>query len=250
MTNWLQRTEFSPDLSNVKWREKIFKQELYNNLQNLTGLVLRKLKGGGRMESRADFNAEESGAAKLDLGKLVDLINEILEQQDKNSRQLTQVLRENINFQNQVRRGMYDELEELKDRQRGIAAVCVEYRTLLDDETISKKGRRTLQLLFEELEDILSEYDAEVFRSRVGEIRKPLLTKVINTISTDNREKHNTIAGSRRAGVIRNGRPLYREFVDVFVFNSTLTTKQPDNSAPTPQQPEKMKSKSEFARSE
>ena len=119
MTNWLQRTEFSPDLSNVKWREKIFKQELYNNLQNLTGLVLRKLKGGGRMESRADFNAEESGAAKLDLGKLVDLINEILEQQDKNSRQLTQVLRENINFQNQVRRGMYDELEELKDRQRG-----------------------------------------------------------------------------------------------------------------------------------
>ena len=97
------------------------------------------------------------------------------------------------------------------------------YKTKSDwNETISKKGRRTLTLLFEELEDILAEYDAEIFHSKIGEIRKPLLTKIINTISTDSRELHNTIAKSRRAGVIRNGRPLYREFVDVYVFDSSL----------------------------
>ena len=183
------------------------------------------------MESQTEFNAEESDSVQVDLSKLVEMINEILEQQDKNSRQLTQVLRENVNFQNQVRQSMQDELETLKEDRRGeqftpilkgIAAVCVEYRSLLGDETISKKGRRTLQLLFEELEDILAEYDAEVFHSQIGEQRKPLLTKIINTISTDNREKHNTIAKSRRAGVIRNGRPLYREFVDVYVFDSSL----------------------------
>ena len=191
-----------------------------------------------------NFNDEELENAQLDLNKLVEMINGIFEQQEKNSRQLTQVLRENINFQNQVRQGMYDELETLKATQRGeqftpilkaIAAVCVEYRSLLGDETISEKGRRTLQLLFEELEDILAEYDAEIFHSVQGEQRKPLLTKIINTISTDDRERHNTIAKSRRAGVIRNGRPLYREFVDVYVFDSTL---------------EETKAKSEFARSE
>ena len=195
------------------------------------------------VDTQANLNAEES-PAEVDLNKLVAMINEILERQDKNSRQLTQVLRENVNFQNQVRQGMYDELENLKETQRGeqftpilkaIAAVCVEYRSLMNDESISKKGRRTLQLLFDELEDILSEYDAEVFHSRKGEPRKPLLTKIINTIATDDQNLHNTIAKSRRAGVIRNGRPLYREFVDVYVFDATLTAN---------------KHKSEFARTD
>lgn len=171
---------------------------------------------------------EEFGAAQIDLNKLVEMINEILEQQDKNSRLLNQVLRENINFQNQVRQGMYNELEDLKKQQRGeqftpilksIAAICVEYRTLLNDETISENSRRSLQLLFDELEDILGDYGAEIFSSNAGDPRRPLLTKIINTISTGDRDQHNTIAKSRRAGVVRNGRPLYREFVDVYVFD-------------------------------
>lgn len=194
------------------------------------------------MESQKNFVEEEQ--EQPNLNKLEEMFNTILEQQDRNSRQLTQVLRENVNFQNQVRQGMYDELETLKENQRGeqftpilkaIAAICVEYRTLLNDDSISKKGRRTLQLLFDELEDILAEYDAEIFHSKKGTPRKPLLTKIIDTISTDNQKLHNTIAKSRRAGVIRNGRPLYREFVDVYVFDSTLT---------------ETKSKSDFVRTE
>ena len=178
---------------------------------------------------------EEFGAAQIDLNKLVELINAILEQQDKNSRLLNQVLRENINFQNQVRQGMYNELEDLKKQQRGeqftpilksIATICVEYRTLLSDETISENSRRTLQLLFDELEDILGDYGAEIFSSNVGEPRRPLLTKIINTVSTSDRNQHNTIAKSRRAGVVRNGRPLYREFVDVYVFDGEKSTSE------------------------
>ena len=148
------------------------------------------------MDSQQENHSEENISQQVDLNKLISMIDDILDQQDRNSRQLTQVLRENINFQNQVRQGMYAELETLKENQRGeqftpilksIAAVCVEYQTLLGDETISKKGRRTLTLLFEELEDILAEYDAEIFHSKIGEVRKPLLTKIINTISTDNK---------------------------------------------------------------
>lgn len=186
------------------------------------------------MDSRADFPNEEFDAAQIDLNKLVEMINEILNQQDKNSRLLNQTLRENINFQNQVRQGMYNEIETLRKNQRGeqftpilksLAAICVEYRTLLADEAIPQNTRRTLQLMFEEMEDILADYGAEIFNSKIGEPRRPLLTKIINTISTNDRELHNTIAKSRRAGVIRNGRPLYREFVDVYVFDSTFENK-------------------------
>ncbi len=170
---------------------------------------------------------EEFDAAQIDLNKLVEMINAILDQQDKNSRLLNQVLRENINFQNQVRQGMYNELEALKKQQRGeqftpilkpIAAICVEYRTLLADETIPQNARHTLQLMFDELEDILADYGAEIFNSNVGETRRPFLTKIINTIATNQPDQHNKIAKSRRAGVMRNGKPLYREFVDVYVF--------------------------------
>ena len=192
------------------------------------------------MDSQTDFNAETYDAAQVDLNKLVALINEIFDKQDKNSRLLNQVLRENVNFQNQVRQGMYAEIEEMKKQQRGeqftpilksLAAICVEYRTVLNDENISPNTRRTLQLMFEEMEDILADYGAEIFNSKVGEPRRPLLTKIINTISTNNRESHNTIAKSRRAGVVRNGRPLYREFVDVFVFDPTFENKLESNSA-------------------
>ncbi len=199
------------------------------------------------MEGKSEFLATEAGTVEEKSEKpdnILELVEEIKTLQEQNSRRLAQVLRENINFQNQVRNGMYEELEELKEARRGeqftpilksVAAVCVEYQSLASDETIPRKARKNLQLLFDELEDILSEYDAEIFRSSPGEIRRPLFTKVINTFPTADKTRHNTIAKSRRAGVVRNGRPVYREYVDVYVFDPNL---------------ENNSSKSEFARSE
>ncbi|MBR2179886.1 MAG: hypothetical protein IJ862_05795 [Selenomonadaceae bacterium] len=190
-------------------------------------------------ELQSEFQADEENESvdfslKPELSHLAELIGELIDKQDKNSRQLTQVLRENVNFQNQVRQGMQNELIQLKEQQRGeqftpllkeIAAVCVEYRNLLGEESISDNVKRTLQLLFDQLEDILADYGAELSVSQVGEIRKPLLTKVINTIATDDEKKHNTIAKSRRPGVVRNGHSLYREYVDVYVYDSSLSAK-------------------------
>lgn len=178
-------------------------------------------------------NTEAVENAPLDLST-ADMIAEIFEEQKKITRRLMQVLRENVNFQNQVRGGMQEELDVFREQQRGeqftpilksIAAVCVEYRALLDDETIMGRSRRKLQLLFDELEDILADYDAELFTSNRGEPRRALLTKIINTIGTANPELHNKIAKSRRPGVVRNGRPLYREYVDVYVFDASLVNK-------------------------
>ena len=190
-------------------------------------------------EIQTEIQTDEENEAvdlsvKSEISHLTELIGELIDKQDKNSRQLTQVLRENINFQNQVRQGMQNELIQLKEQQRGeqftpllkeIAAVCVEYRNLLNEESISDNVKRTLQLLFDQLEDILADYDAELSVSQVGEVRKPLLTKIINTIATDDEKKHNTIVKSRRPGVVRNGHPLYREYVDVYVYDPSLSAK-------------------------
>ena len=183
------------------------------------------------MDTQTEFDAQENSASEQN--QIAATLEKILELQNKNSRQLVQSLRENVNFQNQVRQGMQRELETLKEQQRGeqltpilksIAAVYVEYRKILSDEAVPKRSRRTLSLLFDELEDILAEYDAEVFTSAVGETRRPLLTKIVNTVTTGDKNLHNTIAKSRRPGVIRNGRPLYREFVDVYVFDANAGT--------------------------
>ena len=185
------------------------------------------------MDTQTEFDAQELSASEQN--QIAATLDKILDMQNKNSRQLVQSLRENVNFQNQVRQGMQRELDTLKEQQRGeqftpilkaIAAVCVEYRKILSDEAVPRRSRRTLKLMFDELEDILAEYDAEVFTSAVGETRKPLLTKIVNTVTTGDKSLHNTIAKSRRPGVIRNGRPLYREFVDVYVFDATAATKK------------------------
>ena len=183
------------------------------------------------METQSETCAEEM----TEQNQIEATLEKILELQNKNSRQLVQSLRENVNFQNQVRQGMQKELETLREQQRGeqftpilksVATVCVEYRKILSDETVPKRLRRTLGLMFDELEDILSEYDAEVFSSAIGEQRRPLLTKIVNTVATNDKNLHNTIARSRRPGVIRNGRPLYREFVDVYVFDGNAGGKK------------------------
>ena len=183
-------------------------------------------------DSGADTVESEKLSTRRELRKISLMVRELLDQHEKNSHQLTQVLRENVNFQNQVRQGMYHELETLKEQQRGeqftpllkeISAVCVEYRRLLSEENLSDNVRRTLQLMFDQLEDILADYGAELSISHVGEVRRPLLTKIINTIATDDSSMHNTIAKSRRPGVVRNGYPLYREYVDVYVYDASLS---------------------------
>ena len=80
-------------------------------------------------------NLSDESSIKNEIVRLSNLIGEVIDKQERNSKQLTQVLRENVNFQNQVRQGMQNELVTIKEQQRGeqftpllkeIAAVCVE----------------------------------------------------------------------------------------------------------------------------
>ena len=172
---------------------------------------------------------------KLIFDKIVEIeaiINGVAEKQDRNDRQLAKTLRENANFQIQVRQGMQRDIDDFKEQQSGeqfnhilkeIASMYVEYQSLLEDESIAELSRKNLKALFEQLEDLLVDYDAVIFRSEEGTVRQTRSTKIIGRLLTGDPNKHNTIAVSRKPGVIRGRAVLYPEFVDVFVFDNTIT---------------------------
>ncbi len=176
------------------------------------------------------------------IAKFEEILIAVTEKQDKNDRQLAQTLRENANFQIQVRQGMQNDLDVLKEQQSGeqfnpilkeIASMYVEYQTLLEDETISDLSKKNLKALFEQMEDLLIDYDAEITRSEVGDTRQTRSTKIIEKVSTTDQEKHNTIATSRKPGVLRGRTVLYPEFVDVYVYDPTIIQEEIFDQAST-----------------
>lgn len=183
----------------------------------------------------ANVSGTQGAASDGDLvekiAKMEELIATIAEKQDRNDRQLAQTLRENANFQIQVRQGMQKDIDALKEQQSGeqfnpilkeIASMYVEYQTLLEDESITDLSRKNLKALFEQLEDLLMDYDAKIIRSEIGSVRQTRSTKIIGKVPTAEQDKHNTIAVSRKPGVLRGRTVLYPEFVDVFVYNPTI----------------------------
>lgn len=165
------------------------------------------------------------------IAKMEELIAVVAEKQDRNDRQLAQTLRENANFQIQVRQGMQKDIDALKEQQSGeqfnpilkeIASMYVEYQSLLEDESISDLSRKNLKALFEQMEDLLTDYDAEITRSEIGATRQTRSTKIIGKVPTAEQDKHNTIAMGRKPGVLRGRTVLYPEFVDVFIYDPTI----------------------------
>lgn len=171
------------------------------------------------------------GGVSAQISKLEELIVTIVEKQDRNDRQLAQTLRENANFQIQVRQGMQKDIDALREQQSGehfnpilkeIASMYVEYQSLLEDGSIADLSRKNLKALFEQLEDLLTDYDAEIIRSEIGSTRQTRSTKIIEKVPTADQDKHNTIAVSRKPGVLRGRTVLYPEFVDVFVYDPAI----------------------------
>ena len=128
--------------------------------------------------------------------------------------------------------------EQLRSEQfnpilRSIATIYVEYQSLLDENGLSEQAGRNLDSLFEELRDILEENGAEIIRSEVGTVRQNKVCKVIKKIPTGDKAKHNTIAHSRKPGVVRDRTVLYHEYVDVYVYDPTMAA-EPEHAASVP----------------
>lgn len=199
---------------------------VFHKIDSVRGSIERVIAGIGTTAPGA--------TDKSVLDKITDLevlINGIAEKQDRNDRQLAHALRENANFRIQVRQGMQHDIDAFKEQQSGeqfnpilkeIASMYVEYQSLLENENNLDLLRKNLKALFEQLEDLLIDYDAKISRSEIGAVRQTRSTKIIKKVLTGDREKHNTVFFSRKPGVIRGRTVLHPEFVDVFVFDPTV----------------------------
>lgn len=167
------------------------------------------------------------------LSDISEKMEEVMKKQDRNDRQVVQTLRENANFQLQVRQGMQRELDTYKKIESGeifvpvlesLASVYIQYKFLLEKDMESSL-KKSLILMFEEFEEILEDNGAEIVESKIGEKRKARLCKIMNKISTSDMKKHNTIARSVRKGVILGRQILCKEYVDVYIYDENLSEK-------------------------
>ncbi|MBR6337844.1 MAG: hypothetical protein IKR76_08975 [Ruminococcus sp.] len=144
-------------------------------------------------------------------------------------RLLRQYIKENVEYREQVRGKMEKKLEEYRKKESGdvfnpilseIAQLYVSYLPLFEEEELSDKARGNIDSLFEQLEDILLDYDAKVFRTPVGSRRElPRMSKIARSIPTDDESLAGTVACNRRPGIVKNERMvLAHELVDIYVY--------------------------------
>ncbi len=171
------------------------------------------------------------------IGALEVTAAEIREKQARNDRQLAQYIKENVNFQIQVRQGMQEELEEFRKEKKGdqynailreLADIFSVYKPLLLDGSDPDKLPKNIGALFDQLKDLMYDYGAETFQSSPGTERTPRMSKVIRKVPTGDRTKHNLIARSSRPGVRKGKLLLSEEYVDLYVYDEALDVPQPE----------------------
>ena len=165
-------------------------------------------------------------------------IAEIQAKQKKAEALMSQYIRENANFQIQVREGMQSELDELRKERKGeqynailkeIAEMYAVYKPLLTGEENADKRERNIRSMFSQIEDLLDDYDAETFESKPGEPRQLRMTKIMKKIPTGNKELHDTIVRSIRPGVRKGKLVLAEEYVEIYVYDETLADAPQEN---------------------
>lgn len=178
---------------------------------------------------------EDTFSARLETcqKELETEIQRISEKQESNDRKLSQTLRENANFQIQVRNGMQHDLDDLKKRVSGeqyipilkeISEMYVDYIFLLESDLSVEDMKKNLRFMFSQFEDFFEENGAEVLVSEEGSPRKSHCCRVVGKIMTDDTEKHNNVAKSRKPGIIKGRTVLQPEYVDIYVYDPAVNS--------------------------
>ncbi len=220
-----------PDISELVSKMSVAIEEIKHTNEDFFNRIIEMLQkeepSENNVKKEKDRSEELIGSVVSKIDSLENEVKSIAEKQDRNDSKLIQTLRENANFQVQVRRGMQQDIDTYKEQLsqerfdgilKDIATIYVEYGSVLDDESMAERTKKNIRSLFEQLEDVLTDYGAEIVRSNEGEVRRTRITKVINKIPVDDEPKHNTIAKSRKPGVVRDRVVLYPEFVDIYVY--------------------------------
>lgn len=150
---------------------------------------------------------------------------------------VVQTLKENTNFQIQVRQNMQKDLEEAKKKLSGdifipllkeIAEIYVEWQDVLEDME-DGSAKRKVAGIFELLLEILEEYGCEFGTSPCDTKRRPKYSKLRNKVLTSDKSRHETISHSHNPWIVKEPFVLYPEYVDVYVFDKSLMPENIDD---------------------
>ena len=188
---------------------------------------------------------QENEACIFDGKQILETVNSVLVEIEENGvayqnleQKVIQTLRENSNFQIQVRQNMQKELEDAKKKLSGdifipllkeIAELYVEWQDVLNDME-DGVAKRKVRGIFEVLEEMLEEYGCDFGTSEVDSKRKTKYSKLKNKIPTGCKEKHETIAKSYNPWIVKEPFVLYPEYVDVYAYDPSCAAGEEDNT--------------------
>ncbi|GEM_PF-5759941 len=231
-------------------------KELINDKNNDLSLKIDELdtKIGILLENRKQGEIELDANIEKVITELIDKVEIVTKNQDRNDKQITKTLRENANFQIQVRQGMQKELDDYKKVEkkevfvpvlRDLAMTYVGYKASISskidemlngeqdemEELLKKIGQlqQLVDTMFDELQEILEDNGAEIVNSTPGEVRKARQCKIMRKIPTGNPSLHDTIARSTRDGVILGRQVLCNEYVDIYIYDKTVKESDVEN---------------------
>lgn len=177
-------------------------------------------------------------AVLMQLAEKID--DSVLAQKDLELK-IIQTLKENANFQIQVRQNMQKELELAKKKLsgdifipllKGIATLYVEWQDVLNDLDDSVAKKKVLGI-FETLQEMLEEYGCAFGTSDIDSKRRPKYSKLKNKVPTGCKEKHETVAKSHNPWIVKEPFVLYPEYVDVYVYDASVSEEKEETGNKT-----------------
>lgn len=162
---------------------------------------------------------------------------QLMEQQNqmlvKQQQMLASTLRENASFQVQVRGEMLRELEVFRKQHSGdalipllkaVAQLYCDHYSLTQEPCEDLLGRK-IKYLFEDLLELLEEYEVKIARTEPCGERSLRLSAASNTLPTDNHDLHGKVAYSHNPSFTLGQTVLVREQVDVYIYQEPAQMK-------------------------
>ena len=153
-------------------------------------------------------------------------IKDITERTNREMRELHKLY--HTEFAGRLKR-MQDELDSFHEIERGrvfddvLREVALVYSNNVKSiESVSdEKIRKQLGYMFEDLLQIVQNNGVTVLKSKEGDKRNTKHCQVLERITTDDLNKHDTVARSVSTGFYLDNRTLVKEMIDVYIYEES-----------------------------
>ena len=180
-----------------------------------------------KADEPATFKNINQDGIKLGLEQLKGIMENIAESSAKITGEIREMHKLYHNeFANRLL-SMQEELERYHEIDKGrifdgiltdLSKLYSENISVADDVT-DEKIKKRLQYMFLDFLQILENNNVTIQKSKPGDKRNTRHCQVIERLSTDNPDLHDTIATSRSTGFYIENRSLVKEMVDVYLYN-------------------------------